>query len=146
MPSEPLPTPEEAIRALATEVAERIRHGENVAVIRAELIVSGLEPVLADQILARCRRSARSRGRSTVVMIVSSVIIVISAIAGLIGGVWVAGLVPPAPGLAAMISCLVMGLVVILGFATGVGIGLGITAVLASWSVSGPEDDGGPNA
>jgi hypothetical protein len=139
MPADSAPTPDEAVRALAADVAGRVRRGEQPADIRRELVAGGISPELADHILTRCSHVPASRWRTAVAMTASAALLALCSAAGLAGGVWAASQVEPAPGLAAAVTCMLSAVVVLLGLAAGAGLGLGAAALLAKWSVGGSE-------
>src|SRR5262245_57515688 len=134
-------SPDEAIRALTAEVTQRIRSGEKPEAIRAELLSGGLNAEIVEHILTEAASRATSRWRTPVAMTLSGVIVVVCTLAGLAGGLWAASEVPPAPGLAVMATCLLSAVIAILGPVLGACVGLGITALLARWSVSETELD-----
>jgi hypothetical protein len=64
-------------------------------------------------------------------MIVSGLAVILCTLAGLAGGIWVASEIPPAPGLAAMVTCLFGVIVVLFATVAGAGVGIGIAVALA---------------
>ena len=143
--AESLPSPRVAVKALAAEIARRITNGEKPASVRAELLAGGLAPELVDPMLAQCMPLATSHWRSTAAATVSAVIVFVCGAAGLACGVWRAILISegPWPGYTVMFFPLAVAFLVLGGLALGAAVGLGITALLARWSVSAPEPDDG---
>jgi hypothetical protein len=139
MSQESQSAPNGAFRELMDEVTERIRRGEKPRAIRAELLADGLDPTMADHILAESTSRQTRRWRTPFAMTLSVLILLTTTGAGLAGGLWAAMEVPPAPGLAAMVTCLFSVILVALGGAVGVGLGLGITMLLARWTAQDDE-------
>jgi len=136
MPHESLPSPADAVQALAAEVAERIRSGEKPAAIREELVSQRIDHEVIEYILDAAAAAATSSVRTSVAMMLSVIVIIICSLGGFAGGVWVACKIPPAPGLAAMVTCLFSAVVLALGTVAGVAVGFGITEMLARWTAS----------
>jgi hypothetical protein len=143
--AESLPSPRVAVKALAAEIARRIRSGEKPATVRAELLAGGLAAELVDPILAECMPLATSHWRSTVAATLSAVIVFACGVAGLAGGVWCAVLLWDEgwPGIGIMFYLPIAAFLLVGGVAGGVVVGIGIASLLGQWSVSEPEPDDG---
>jgi len=131
------PSQKEAIRALAEEIAQRIRLGERRAIVRAGLIAGGLSAEFVDGILAGIQVPTRRSVGSIMAIVLSVTALVVFPVVGAIGGVWVAW--PSSPdeecGMWVFPALLFTACAGLLGLAMGVGL-----AFAAVWGLSELSD------
>jgi hypothetical protein len=131
---------EAVVRSLEAEAAERIRHGESRAAVRASLVADDLPEAFIDGLLARIPVAQHlSLGAAAVNMLIVTVLAVLPP-AGMIAGACVGYSFQTGEvcGMRAYTTLLLSGCAGLVGLGAGVGMALAIMRGL--WAVSDAAD------
>jgi hypothetical protein len=147
-----------ALKALAADVAARIRLGEKPAAIRKELLAEGYPPEVLDHVFSECESVKLPGRKRTVLAAVLSAVLLLGlptagAICGGFGAVWAVFPKHQAEqeelertcGMKWLADLTAEGLAGLVGVAGGFGLGLAVALpvvkALSAWSIDGSTTD-----
>jgi hypothetical protein len=80
-----------AMKALAADVAARLKLGEKPNAIRAELLAEGYPPEVVDHVFSVCENARpKGRRRTVIAATLSALLFLALPVAGAVGGAWAA--------------------------------------------------------